>query len=99
MGSQFACHLIESCVMKQIVLIPWKFLIRLQRLTLSLSTGMSQAVIPSLVKMGVSGVTVGVNPMTSPPAVPSLFVWKYKSDSVIAAWHPGNVFVLHIWHV
>jgi hypothetical protein len=51
--------------------------------------GMTQAVIPSLVKKGVTGVTVGVNNMTPPPAVPQLFVWQFGMDSVLGTWHPG----------
>lgn len=51
---------------------------------------MTQAVIPSLLKMGVSGVSVGVNGATSPPAVPKLFRWKYKEQEVIATWHKGQ---------
>ena len=52
---------------------------------------MTQAVIPSLVKMNVSGVSVGVNGGSLPPAVPKgAFVWKYKDQSVMATWHPGT---------
>ena len=53
---------------------------------------MTQAVIPSLVKMNVSGISVGVNGGSLPPAVPKgAFVWKYKDQSVMATWHPGNL--------
>ena len=57
---------------------------------------MTQAIIPTLVKMGVAAVSVGVNPMTSPPAVPNPFVWRFNhsdgssSDSVIGLWHKGG---------
>ena len=59
------------------------------------SVGMTQAIIPTLVKMGVSAVSVGVNPMTSPPAVPNPFVWRFNhsdgsSDSVIGLCHKGG---------
>ena len=54
-------------------------------------SGMTQPVIPSLVKMNVSGVSVGVNGGSLPPAVPKgAFVWKYKDQSVMATWHPGT---------
>jgi len=42
------------------------------------------------VKKGIGGISVGVNNMTPPPAVPSLFVWQYANDSVMATWHPGS---------
>ena len=54
-------------------------------------SGMTQAVISSLVKMNVSGVSVGVNGGSLPPAVPKgAFVWKYKDQNVMATWHPGT---------
>ena len=56
--------------------------------------GMTAAAIPTLVNdCGVKGVTVGVNPGSSPPAVPKIFQWKSHEDStesVIAMWHPGG---------
>lgn len=52
--------------------------------------GITQASIPILVKKGIGGISVGVNNMTPPPAVPSLFVWQYANDSVMATWHPGS---------
>ncbi|XP_062571302.1 uncharacterized protein LOC134233351 [Saccostrea cucullata] len=52
--------------------------------------GLTQAVIPSLVQRGVSAVSVGVNPGTSPPAVPQLFRWSFESNEVLATWHPGG---------
>jgi len=51
--------------------------------------GITQASIPSLVKKGIKGVSVGVNNMTPPPAVPSMFIWQYANESVLATWHPG----------
>ena len=54
-----------------------------------LFAGMSQSVIPSLVKAGVGAVSVGVNDRTPPPAVPSLFRWGYQDQEVLATWHPG----------
>ncbi|XP_070532504.1 uncharacterized protein [Ptychodera flava] len=52
--------------------------------------GITQAAIPTLVKHGIDAVSVGVNFMSSPPAVPNPFVWKYGNDSVIGMWHPGG---------
>ncbi len=53
--------------------------------------GMTRAVIPSLVKMNISGVSVGVNEFTAAPAVPKgAFMWKYNDQSVMATWHPGT---------
>ncbi|KAK3087454.1 hypothetical protein FSP39_006109, partial [Pinctada imbricata] len=52
--------------------------------------GMTQAVIPSLINRGIGAVSVGVNPSTSPPAVPNLFRWGYKDQEVLATWHPGG---------
>jgi len=52
--------------------------------------GITHAAIPSLVKKGIKGISVGVNEMTPPPAVPSLFIWQYANDSIMATWHPGT---------
>jgi len=52
---------------------------------------MTQVAIPSLVKKGIKGISVGVNNMTPPPAVPSLFIWQYANESVLATWHPGSL--------
>ncbi|XP_033729575.1 uncharacterized protein LOC117318725 [Pecten maximus] len=52
--------------------------------------GLTQAVIPSLVQKGVIAVSVGVNPGTSPPAVPKLFTWKFEDSAVLATWHAGG---------
>ncbi|XP_064635119.1 uncharacterized protein LOC135492532 [Lineus longissimus] len=52
--------------------------------------GMTQAVIPVLVKQGIAAITVGVNAATSPPAVPRIFNWEYNGQSVLAMWHPGG---------
>ncbi|XP_060069747.1 uncharacterized protein LOC132549797 [Ylistrum balloti] len=52
--------------------------------------GLTQAVIPSLVQKGVIAVSVGVNPGTSPPAVPKLFLWKFEESAVLATWHAGG---------
>lgn len=46
--------------------------------------------IPSLVQRGISAVSVGVNPGSSPPAVPPLFRWSFEDDEVMATWHPGT---------
>ncbi|XP_060073816.1 uncharacterized protein LOC132553577 [Ylistrum balloti] len=52
--------------------------------------GMSQALIPLFEEMGVEAVSVGVNTVTSPPAVPPIFRWTFKNSSVIGLWHPGG---------
>lgn len=52
--------------------------------------GMSQALIPLFEEMGVEAVSVGVNTVTSPPAVPPIFRWMFKNSSVIGLWHPGG---------
>ena len=56
-----------------------------------LLTAMSQALVPLFAQMGVEAVSVGVNSVTSPPAVPPIFRWKFKNASVIGLWHPGNI--------
>jgi len=53
-------------------------------------SGMTQGVIPSLIRKGVMGVSVGVNNQCPPPQVPAFFVWHYDGQSVLAAWHPGG---------
>lgn len=61
---------------------------------------MTKAVIPIMKKHNISLITVGVNPMTSPPAVPPHpFVWKLSpqdndEDGIIAFWHPGANFII-----
>ena len=58
--------------------------------------GLTQAALPTLTKMGVDAVSVGVNGGTAPPAVPNPFVWEYTSPTdgkkydVIAMWHKGG---------
>ena len=52
--------------------------------------GMTQAAIPSMVRRGVGGVSIGVNNQTPPPVTPPLFLWKYGVDSVMGTIHPGN---------
>ncbi|XP_064635221.1 uncharacterized protein LOC135492603 isoform X2 [Lineus longissimus] len=52
--------------------------------------GMTQAVIPVLVKQGIAAITVGVNAASSPPAVPRIFNWEYKGQRVLAMWHPNG---------
>lgn len=56
--------------------------------------GMTQAIIPTLVEKGIDAVSVGVNPGTSPPAVPNLFVWRFEEQEVLATWHPGKIFIV-----
>ena len=55
-------------------------------------SGMTKAVIPILARLGVMGVSVGVNPTTSPPALPNPFVWKNGDDEVIGTWHAGQIY-------
>lgn len=63
---------------------------------------MTKAVIPIMKKHNISAITVGVNPMTSPPAVPPHpFVWKLSpqdndEDGIIAFWHPGANFIIFL---
>ncbi|XP_050394995.1 uncharacterized protein LOC126812577 [Patella vulgata] len=52
--------------------------------------GMTQSVIPSLAKYGIKGISVGVNPSTSPPGVPNPFLWQFQGEEVIAMWHKGG---------
>lgn len=51
---------------------------------------MTQAVLPILTDLGIEAVSVGVNTVTAPPAVPPIFNWKFKNSSVIGIWHPGG---------
>lgn len=56
--------------------------------------GLTAGAIRTLVKeFGLRGVSVGVNPGSSPPAVPKLFKWKLHEDSeesVVAMWNAGG---------
>ena len=52
--------------------------------------GMTQGVLPVLSDLGISGVSVGVNSATAPPAVPNIFLWKYGKSEVISMWHKGT---------
>ena len=58
--------------------------------------GMTKAVLPIMKKYNIAAITVGVNPMTSPPAVPrNPFIWKMNpedsdEEGIIAFWHPGD---------
>ncbi|XP_074653316.1 uncharacterized protein LOC141907538 isoform X2 [Tubulanus polymorphus] len=56
--------------------------------------GMTQAVIPLLVRSNIVAVTVGVNAASAPPGVPKIFNWTYSTEgtpkSVIALWHPNG---------
>ena len=59
---------------------------------------MSVAVIPTLLKKGIGGVSVGVNSGSSPPAVPNIFRWRYdENNEVVAMWHPGKALVVYIF--
>ena len=50
---------------------------------------MTQGIIPILQEEGVAAISVGVNTVTAPPAVPPIFTWKFQNSSVIGIWHPG----------
>lgn len=56
---------------------------------------MTKAVVPIMKLYNIAAVTVGVNLMTSPPAVPSNpFIWKMSpetpdTEGIIGFWHPG----------
>ena len=52
--------------------------------------GLTQCAIPFFVKNGISAVSVGVNPSSSPPAVPNIFSWQYQGESIIGIWHAGG---------
>ena len=58
--------------------------------------GMTKAVLPIMKKYNIAAITVGVNSMTSPPAVPrNPFIWKMNpedsdEEGIIAFWHPGD---------
>jgi hypothetical protein len=51
---------------------------------------MTQGIIPILQEEGVAAISVGVNTVTAPPAVPPIFTWKFQNSSVIGIWHPGT---------
>ena len=52
--------------------------------------GMTRSVIPLLVSNGVHAITVEVNTVSMPPAVPSVFRWQdpVSQTEVDAMWHP-----------
>ncbi|XP_005101661.1 uncharacterized protein LOC101864074 isoform X2 [Aplysia californica] len=55
--------------------------------------GITKAVIPRLISRGVKAISVGVNPGTAPPAVPSPFLWKVSekdADGIIGFWDKGG---------
>ncbi|CAG5115517.1 unnamed protein product [Candidula unifasciata] len=55
--------------------------------------GMTKALLPVLQARGVKAISVGVNPGTAPPDVPSPFVWKLKAsdpDGIMAFWVKGG---------
>lgn len=53
--------------------------------------GMTRAVVPALAAAGVRAITVGVNPWSTPPAVPRAFVWRDAESGVSlpSMWHPN----------
>lgn len=52
--------------------------------------GLTACSIPFLLQNGIKGISVGVNPSSSPPAVPPIFQWNYDNKGIIALWHPGG---------
>eukprot|EP01116_Phalansterium_solitarium_P018609 TRINITY_DN499_c0_g1_i1.p1 TRINITY_DN499_c0_g1~~TRINITY_DN499_c0_g1_i1.p1 ORF type:complete len:799 (-),score=301.91 TRINITY_DN499_c0_g1_i1:735-3131(-) len=52
--------------------------------------GMTSGIVPWLVDSGVSAISVGVNSASTPPDVPTAFVWRDQSSGaeVLAMWHP-----------
>ncbi|XP_055897527.1 uncharacterized protein LOC106076569 [Biomphalaria glabrata] len=55
--------------------------------------GMTKAVLPLLASRGVKAISVGVNPGTAPPDVPSPFVWKLRDsdkEGLLAFWIKGG---------
>ncbi|XP_059146397.1 uncharacterized protein LOC131933931 [Physella acuta] len=55
--------------------------------------GITKAVLPSLLMNGIKAISVGVNPGTAPPDVPSPFVWKFREtdpDGLMAFWVKGG---------
>lgn len=54
---------------------------------------MTKATIAPLMSAGVKAISVGVNPGTAPPDVPSPFVWKTNKeavDGIMAFWIKGK---------
>lgn len=60
-----------------------------------LYTGTTIGALPVLLNNQIVAISVGVNSMTPPPAVPALFVWQLpeqvEDQSVLAHFHPGNL--------
>ncbi|CAL1525890.1 unnamed protein product [Lymnaea stagnalis] len=55
--------------------------------------GMTKALLPLLASHGVKAISVGVNPGTAPPDVPSPFVWKLRDtdkEGLLAFWVKGG---------
>lgn len=52
--------------------------------------GTTRSLIPLLVSNGVQAITVGVNTVSMPPAMPSVFRWldPISNTEVLAMWHP-----------
>ena len=52
--------------------------------------GTTRSLIPLMVANGVQALTVGVNTVSMPPAVPSVFRWQdpVSDTEVLAMWHP-----------
>ena len=51
---------------------------------------MTQASIPYMLQHNIAAISVGVNPASAPPAVPSPNVWKFGNHSIITYWHKGG---------
>lgn len=52
--------------------------------------GTTVAMIPVFKKMGISAMSIGVNPATIPAAVPPVFQWMHGNDSIIMLYHPNG---------
>ncbi len=55
--------------------------------------GMTKSVISYFLKNGIVALSVGVNPSSSPPDLPDLFLWKENEsdkDGLIAFWNKGG---------
>ena len=52
---------------------------------------MTRSALPTFVDFNVKAISVGVNPMTAPPAVPNPCVWKFNETvDVIMTYHKGG---------
>ncbi len=54
--------------------------------------GMTQAVIPLLVKAGLKAISIGANEAVPPADVPRIFLWQdaLQEHEIITMYHPGG---------